>query len=507
MEESYKNKVLDLIRQTLRYREEPAIICSRSRVSCETILSFIWMKEYNVYPDKIMYQALMDGISTKSPGLIPTAIKTLFGTIQHFGNYTSHAQNDLAEFNETHASMVETALTGVANWFFGDYLQSIPIPDLNVQNTAQAAQEVNYKQLLYSILEDNVIEVEEFEQLNDVRDTLQLSTDIYNRIEAEVLYEKLGTRNYKLIELLKPEDLESVKRKHEKNDQRFAKWVEQAKIDLESSNEVSLEYKNLLSYYIDKNVSEINYIPDNIIGLLGCWQGWYSQSNMKTFFDLIFIAVSNDVFIGITVEPINSNWLTKIESKSGVVNAMIKGQIHEGDIFSFSKEYLVEKPWTINYNGVIVDQGKYFEGEWDVKNLSGSFNAIKTKSLLPIHIYNTTSNLPITRFKYLDKFNVVNGTWFLRINGKKTEYSLLHLFQNGKEVFGNLVFEKNNMISYYFMFGSYQSSDRVFLEVSLEDEQSEKVSMSFSIDWGSREINGKISTALFPFRSIKGNLI
>jgi hypothetical protein len=498
-------KLIDNIRQTLKFREHPAVICSRSRVTCEAILSEIWQREFRENPNGRMFQSLADGITKKKPELIPVGIQKLLGTIQHFGNYSSHAQANLEELEDSHAIMVEAALTRIANWFFVDYLCFQPAPDFQPTKQSEDAQSTSYRQLITSMLEDGVFELDEYENLVDVRKSLQLPKAVYKEIEKQVVLKKLGRPIESIREILKPGDLQTFKRKYENRAYEYPEWLNLAFTQLQNDTSLSADFIELLTYHLKPEQSKMIADFPPAIAFMGCWQGWYAQWNMKTFFDLFFIAKTDSTFLGISYEPVNPNWGWSLTGEDGMLMAALEGDISEEGIIQFKKKMLLEDSWEIQYTGVVLDDGQYFEGEWDIDSQSGSFNATKSKSLLPIHIYDTETNQPITRIKHLERRKDPTGTWFLRLAGKSTSFVLLHLFTNQTEVHANVVYFEENTSQYQYLTGTYDGFDRIVLETDPDTTKNDIFfSIRFTIDWSSNEINGTTKELIHKMRSLKG---
>jgi len=505
MDQLLQKKLVDSIRQALKYREDPAIICSRSRVTCEALLSSVWQKEFGDYPSGLMFQALADGIIKKKPALIPAGIQKLLGTIQHFGNYSSHAQVNLEELDESHASMVEAALTRIAHWFFVEYLEFKPAPDFKPAKDAEQAQSTTYQQLFTSMLEDNMFELDEYEKLVEIRKSLQLSKEDYKSIEKEVILQKFGRSVESVREILKPGDLNTFKRKYESRGYDFPEWLTRAFFDMKNDTTLSEGYRELLTYFLQPDQTVLKASHPRPISLLGCWLGWYSQYNMKTFYDLFFIATSDSSFVGLTYEPVNPNWFNEIGEEGELIVATLSGQISAEEIVSFTKKYVFENSWEIDYTGVVLDQGQYFEGEWEIKELSGSFNATKTKALLPVHIYDTEDNRPITKITHLDKRRDLTGSWFLRLAGKETSYMLLHLLSHDGVVEANVVYFEEGRTEYQYLKGTFDGVERIMIEKVVEFEKGGPfLNMRFTIDWVAHEISGTTKETRFALRSLKG---
>jgi hypothetical protein len=501
-------KLIDNIRQTLKYKEYPSVICSRARVTCEAILSSIWQKEFNSYPSGIMFQGLADGIIKKNPILIPIGIQKLLGTIQIYGNYSSHAQSNLEELDESHAIIVEKALTKVAYWFFVEYLKFNPAPDFQETQQSENAKATNYRQILSSILEDGILELDEYYKLIEVRKSLQLDKSEYILIEKSLIQEKLGKSVENIREILKPGDLNSYKRKYENKANDVPEWVTNSLTDLENNGDILPDYKKLLLHFLKPEQQNLTLTDNKIIPLLGCWQGWYSQWNMKTFFNLFFIANSDSTFLGITYEPINPRWRKVIESNDGITKATIHGHITEDEIVSFTKKYFFKDTYEIIYNGVLVDDEQYYEGEWEIgkgeDSLSGSFNATKTKSLLPVHIFDTKENKPVTKIRHINPQRDLTGTWFIRLAGKASSYVILHLLIHEDQVESNIIYSENNQIKYQYINGTYNGIERIVLQSINHNDEDQFKNLRFTINWTTNEINGSSKEIKYSFRALKG---
>lgn len=506
MENNISLKILDQIRTALKYRDEPAIICSQSRVSCEAMLKCIWQNEYGIVPQKIMIQELTEGISRKSPNLIPKKIGNLIGTVQIYGNFASHSQGDYDQLDLTHGSIVESALTGICNWFFVDYLKQ-PAPE-NLINLKKEPSNYNiYRELLLSALNDKILEIDEFENIMDARYKLELEEDLANKIDIEIVEQVLNKKINHLSDILNTSDLNT----YQKFDERkldYSPWVANSIQQINENKEKLHCIPFLLQHYLKDIIAEKPFVPDALINILGCWQGWYFQSKGKTFFDLFFVATGINSFTGFSIEPLNLNWGSDFDDDiiaDNYLTAMVNGSISDDIIFSFNKKYLFENSWEITYEGVILQEGKTFEGEWEIKHLNGSFNAIKTKSLLPIGIFDTEFRVPLVKTNYLTNFKKLTSTWFVQISGKNNIVGLLHMFEINGQVFANLLYEWEGVLQLSYLEGEYESEGKVGLTVkkSILGEMT-NLFIRFTIDWNNNEVNGTVKDEVYKIRSLKG---
>ena len=245
---------------------------------------------------------------------------------------------------------------------------------------------------------------------------------------------------------------------------------------------------------------------DVIYNIVGCWQGWYSQYSMKTYFDFLFIAKEKNTFIGISIEPINDHWGNHEELiYNEKLYASIEGHIEDDILVSFKKTYLLERPWSINYDGVIIEDGKYFEGEWSASYLNGSFNAMRTKSLFPIRIFDIENQRPVVATKYLDNCKELNSTWFVQITGKEKMFAILNVIEIEYKIYANLIFEHDKEFNFMYFEGEYEEFNKVVLiEHTIIEGSALNMLARFNIDWTSKQINGTIKDDRFKLRSLKG---
>jgi hypothetical protein len=492
-------KLVNQIKKSFIDEGDPQSICRDSRYSCEAILVWIWKLEFGEYPHNKTIKPLFDGIIKHNSRLIPKGIEKHIGTIQNYGNFSSHPQEDLEELDITHAIIIQASLTQVCNWFFLDYLEMIPAPDISPSFYLKNAKIKNYRELILTVLADGVLDLDEYEQIIDARESFGIDTEVCNTIETEILKEKFSNRVNSLLEILKPTDLVIYKEKYNNKTNNYPDWFFSFLDSILKNDTITDLEKLLFSFYFQEikagNSSEI----PTYTNLLGCWQGWYFQGEMKTFYTISFVLKAENDFYGVSFEPQNPYWNSEVKSKSGLLIAEINGKIENDVIILFNKRYQIENPWEINYQGILTDEGQFIEGEWEINSQNGSFNALKSKSLLPIHIFDTNQNIPITRIQYLDKLKNLTSTWFIQLTGKIKQFALLHLIELEGVINGNLVFEADNRIEIRFLKGKFDGSGNVSLNETMQN-----FDMRFSVDWSLNQINGSVKDNKFKLRSLRG---
>ncbi|QQS51441.1 MAG: DUF4145 domain-containing protein [Bacteroidota bacterium] len=101
---------------------DPDTFLLNARKTTETICKFIYNKEIGEEDGRKMM--LNDfGRALVSKRIIPERIGILIGTIQTYGNYGAHAQDDLTETPREWIAPCQTALANLSNWFFLEYLK------------------------------------------------------------------------------------------------------------------------------------------------------------------------------------------------------------------------------------------------------------------------------------------------------------------------------------------------------------------------------------------------
>lgn len=507
MDESLIDKLIKLIRHALGFRENPVVICSQSRVSCEAILREVYRKEIGDPPAKMMFDQLCKTIQKQCPGAIPQSILAFIGTIQIYGNLASHPSEELEELSSAHAQMVETALTAVCNWFFNDYLK------LNLDRhqfsgetgTSEKHSIENYRELVRSALSGPRFEIAHYEDILEARKSLDLGTAEAEAVERALVQEIQHRSNASLKDILEPFELESLKNIETEPhfSARLAALLEERKT-LGPGN----PFNQLLDTYTDFLGGKVLFTGDPLFILTGCWQGWYAQSGAKTYFDLIILVENKTSFKGITLEPLHPGWGVTRFGKIEWLFADIKGSYEDEYLVSFSKTYRLKEPWTIDYRGIALDGGTYFEGDWAVKTAEGSFNAIKTKTLMPVRIFDTENNRPLVSARQPKSLPYLNGVWLVRLSGKCHQLALLFLVQRGRKVFANLFSERDNQLSLLYLEGEFSSKVLFTLQTAgavVGDDA--EIHLKLSIDRSEKSLSGTARMNDALMLSVKGEPI
>lgn len=123
--ESLEEKVTHLSRMLVKsfgYAEQdPDTFLQNARRTTEAICRFIYIKEIGEPKGKMMLNDYGRELLNKK--IIPDRIGILIGTIQTYGNYAAHAQDDLSEVTREWIAPCQTALASLTNWFFLEYLK------------------------------------------------------------------------------------------------------------------------------------------------------------------------------------------------------------------------------------------------------------------------------------------------------------------------------------------------------------------------------------------------
>jgi hypothetical protein len=525
--ESYK-EVSGLVKNAFTFKNanDYATFCHKARYSCERILQIIYSQEVNPLPNNIGFDKMLNSIVEKNKYTIPLEIRNLIESIRATGNSNSHPNQLTDKMRKRQADVASHSLSFICNWFFNEYLQLeikdelIIVDKLNYLD----AQEKNYRDLIIASLSDGILELDEYEQIIDARINMNLKDVTAKNIEKEIVAELLKKNINDLSEILNPTDLSSFKKYDIKHNLK-PDWVKKGIESLNESPEHSI-LKSYLKYYFDEIPNDIfNNVPI-ILNLLGCWQGWYFQYESKTYFNLFFIAKSENQFIGYCIEPVNPTWSRNSSSDQSFLFAAVEGELEDEILFRFTKTMLMKNSWNINYEGVLIEDGQFFEGEWSIRTLNGAFNAMKTKSLLPVRIFDTNRLLPVVKTQYLDHFQNLTSSWFVQLQGKNAHFGILHLIdfdenslsefgtnftdieQNGESgslIQANLIMQENERLLIDFMQGYYENPGKVILN-SAHAIQGEFVlrKLNFSVDWNQKVISGTIKDEHYKMRSFKG---
>ncbi len=153
-----------------------------------------------------------------------------------------------------------------------------------------------------------------------------------------------------------------------------------------------------------------------------------------------------------------------------------------------------------------MEMGQVFEGEWSINDLNGTFSAIRSKSLLPIRIFNTDDLLPVIPSTYLNRLKDLTSSWFVQIVGKETVYGVIHMIElRGGSVFANLITAMADEIYVSYLEGEYQENSKAKLqELSAIKGICNLSVLTFNVDWTSHTFNGILKDDVHKMRVIKG---
>ncbi len=150
--ESLEEKVSHLSRMLVKSfgyaDQDPDTFLQNARRTTEAICRFIYTKELGEPKSKMMLNDYGRELLHKK--LIPDKIGILIGTIQTYGNYAAHAQDDLSEATREWIAPCQTALASLTNWFFLEYLKGHVPNELvtPVQSYAESSTTKNYSQTI-----------------------------------------------------------------------------------------------------------------------------------------------------------------------------------------------------------------------------------------------------------------------------------------------------------------------------------------------------------------------
>lgn len=123
--ESLEEKVTHLSRMLVKSfgyaDQDPDTFLQNARRTTEAICRFMYTKELGEPKGKMMLNDYGRELLQKK--IIPDKIGILIGTIQTYGNYAAHAQDDLSEATREWIAPCQTALASLTNWFFLEYLK------------------------------------------------------------------------------------------------------------------------------------------------------------------------------------------------------------------------------------------------------------------------------------------------------------------------------------------------------------------------------------------------
>jgi hypothetical protein len=496
------NKLIDRLKSAIKLRDQPNQICIESRISCEAILKIVYKNEFEHVPPTISFEKLKEGLVRN--GLLPSHIVPLFDAVQRLGNRTAHVDELLTDRTPAEALVSENSLGNICNWFFNSYLKvELSIDELYDAKVDESHQEIliNYEHLLRGALVDKKLDIDEYEDLLIAREDLKIDPADALIIEKKICNELLNNQIDHISDLLKGSDLQSFQ-KFDRNAVAKPEWADKLIGNTLANEHTSI--KAYLAFYFEEFGEFNNPEQSQLLSLLGCWQGWYFQNSSKTYYDLIFLAKSEYEIIGISIEPINPNWQDKGYEDEQLL-ALMEGKLEDDVLFTYTKSYLLNKPWSIEYMGVLMESGRVFEGEWAIQDLTGTFNAIRSKSLLPIRIFNTENLHPVVPSQYLNRIKSLSATWLIQLTGKHTIIGIMHMIEIRGNVFANLIVPNDERLEVYYYEGAYQEFSKVTLnEVSATHATSKDSRVSFNIDWSSFCFQGTLKDNQYKLRVIKG---
>lgn len=152
-----------------------------------------------------------------------------------------------------------------------------------------------------------------------------------------------------------------------------------------------------------------------------------------------------------------------------------------------------------------MEMGHVFEGEWTINEQNGTFNAIRTKSLLPIRIFDTDNLLPVIPTTYLNRRRDLTSSWLIKIVGKTSIVGIMHILELRGLVYANMIIPHNDSLIMSYIEGEYEESSKVNLrEICTIIGNYNNFKMSFNIDWSNNTFNGIIKDNLHKMTVIKG---
>jgi TolB-like protein len=193
--ESLEEKVTHLSRMLVKSfgyaDQDPDTFLQNARRTTEAICRFMYTKELGEPKGKMMLNDYGRELLQKK--IIPDKIGILIGTIQTYGNYAAHAQDDLSEATREWIAPCQTALASLTNWFFLEYLkgnvpnelltpiQSFAEPTLHGHaahsTSAHATKKINLTPILLVVAVVLVIGIAAFYFINQSKNTAPVKAD------------------------------------------------------------------------------------------------------------------------------------------------------------------------------------------------------------------------------------------------------------------------------------------------------------------------------------------
>ncbi|MFN4952230.1 MAG: hypothetical protein ACK5F0_11470 [Flavobacteriales bacterium] len=495
------NKLIDTLKKAFHLKEDPDLLIAQSRKSIEAILREIYKREIGPVPPQITIKTMLDKFSQHK--IIPHQIHLLFETVNRFGNMTLHPDDELSSRTSQEAQIVESNLAGICNWFFNNYLQ-LELEETFFTSPINATSKTalsNYNDLLRAALTDFILDLDEYENILQARIDLGISEADALITEQGVCWEILNKKVNGIIDVMSNSDLNSFK-KHDRIRENRPDWVLRS---IHQTQELENKiFRKYLRFYFDEFSYEAGLEMEAMFSILGCWQGWYFQFEAKTYYDLMFLAKSEDEFIGLSIEPINPTWNEKGYEDTYLL-AWIEGALLDEILFSYKKTMILEDTWSVDYEGVIIEDGHLFEGEWRINRQNGSFNAMRSKALLPIRIFDTTRQQPIVPATYLNRLQDLTSSWLVQITGKTSIIGVLHIIEIRQQLFANLVIPLDEGLALSYCEGKYDETARATIrEVNTIKGNHINFKITFNVDWNEQTLNGTIKDDVHRMRSFKG---
>ena len=252
MDINHRNEVTELFNQAIAIRNNNDLItfCHKARYSSERILQIIYESEIGKLPSKIQFSTMLQSIEKLN--VIPLEVRKLFEAISATGNPNSHPNQITDSKRKMHASIAEQSLAHICNWFFNDYYD-LDEPNLFVlnKNNVLDSKNQNYRDLICASLDDEVLELDEFERIIAARESMQIDINTANSIEKEVVLKLQNKQISDLHEILNPSDLDSFK-KYDINKQPKPDWVVKGLESLQNDTN-----HNVLVHYFKNFFEEI----------------------------------------------------------------------------------------------------------------------------------------------------------------------------------------------------------------------------------------------------------
>lgn len=115
-------RLISLCLKASKYaQEDPEISLTQARKAAEAICLHIFSREIGA-PDNLMLNELIRQLAGKK--ILPRRLQLPLSTIQSYGNYGSHHQDDCVEIDSEFVQPCLASLKQVLKWFFQQYLET-----------------------------------------------------------------------------------------------------------------------------------------------------------------------------------------------------------------------------------------------------------------------------------------------------------------------------------------------------------------------------------------------